>query len=50
VTLVGNLFENGENNRFRFVVDPLVVVMLTAWIAARRTRARAVSQDGPSVM
>jgi hypothetical protein len=50
VTLAGNLFENGENNRFRFVVDPLVVVMLTAWIAARRTRARAVSQDGPSVM
>jgi hypothetical protein len=24
VTLVGNLLERGENNRFRFAIDPLI--------------------------
>jgi hypothetical protein len=28
VTIVGNAFELGENNRFRFIVDPLFIVLL----------------------
>lgn len=28
VAVVGNMFENGENNRFRFATDPLSVVLL----------------------
>jgi hypothetical protein len=40
VTLVANAVEVGENNRFRFVVDPLVIVFLAslarAWLARRR--------------
>ena len=43
VTLVANAVEVGENNRFRFMVDPLVVVFLvslaSAWLARRRVTA-----------
>jgi NADH:ubiquinone oxidoreductase subunit 3 (subunit A) len=40
VTLLANAVEVGENNRFRFVTDPLVFVLLAAlavgWLARRR--------------
>jgi hypothetical protein len=40
MTLVANAFEVGENNRFRFVTDPLVFAFLAAlavrWLARRR--------------
>jgi len=40
VTFVANFIEVGENNRFRFVTDPLVFVFLagivSAWLAGRR--------------
>jgi hypothetical protein len=34
VTVVGNLAEFGENNRFRFVLDPLLVAVVSAAAAA----------------
>ena len=37
VSLVGNFLEVGENNRFRFVVDPLVLVTIIAVLVGRRT-------------
>jgi hypothetical protein len=40
MTLLANAFEVGENNRFRFVTDPLVFAFLAAlavnWLARRR--------------
>lgn len=38
VTVVGNLFEIGENNRFRFMVEPVTLVALT-WFVARAAHA-----------
>ncbi len=32
VTLVGNSLEVGENNRFRFIIDPLYVVLLALFL------------------
>jgi hypothetical protein len=32
VAVVGNMFENGENNRFRFATDPLSVTLLGLWL------------------
>ncbi len=42
VTVIGNLFEIGENNRFRFMVEPVTFVALTWFVvgAVRRLRAR----------
>jgi hypothetical protein len=40
VATVGNLLESGENNRFRFVLDGLVVCLLASeWWKRRRSRA-----------
>ncbi len=43
VTIVANAIEVGENDRFRFVVDPLVVILLATlvsdWLAGRRAAA-----------
>lgn len=56
ITLIGNMFEIGENNRFRFMVEPITLVV-GAWCLvqiARRLRARGApdgvdAQDtGPS--
>lgn len=46
VSIVGNSFEQGENNRFRFVIDSLILIgavatatNLSAVVRVRRTRA-----------
>ena len=47
VSVIGNAFEQGENNRFRFVIDPLIVLgaaaTCTYW--ARVSRARRDAAD-----
>ena len=40
VTLVGNLLEAGENNRFHFALDPLVLALLAGWAAGWRASRR----------
>jgi hypothetical protein len=40
VTLVGNLIELGENNRFRFAIDPLIWATLWGWVDAGVRRFR----------
>jgi hypothetical protein len=51
VSLVGNFAEVGENFRFRFVVDPLVVSLVAAGIhrllrrAQRRGRPPSAEQS-----
>lgn len=40
VAVVGTAFESGENNRFRFLVDPLVLALL-AGLATRALSSRA---------
>ena len=37
MTVVGNVFEIGENNRFRFMVEPLTLVVLV-WAAVQLAR------------
>ncbi|MDX6697304.1 MAG: hypothetical protein QOE65_701 [Solirubrobacteraceae bacterium] len=55
VTLAGTLFDVGENNRFRFPVDPLALAVLAGGVArhlSRRAGAHgsvAAAPDGPSV-
>jgi len=36
--LVGNIFEYGENNRFRFMSDPLVLMLVAGGLFARKPR------------
>jgi len=40
VTVVGNLFEIGENNRFRFMVEPITFIAFTWFIARVASRGR----------
>jgi hypothetical protein len=48
VTVVGNLLEVGENNRFRLYSDPLVVLLAVALALAwaRRRRERRLHREG----
>ena len=36
VAVAGNLFETGENNRFRFATDPLTIALAAALISSAR--------------
>jgi hypothetical protein len=47
VTLTGNLLEIGENNRFRFVVEPVTLIVLFATLAqlGRKTRRKAARSE-----
>lgn len=46
VTVSGNLLESGENNRFHYVLDPLVLALLTGWAVRWRERRRRTSPAG----
>jgi len=35
VTLIGNAFEVGENNRFRFLIDPFFIILLGVFLTYR---------------
>jgi hypothetical protein len=41
VAMVANTLEVVENNRFRFLTEPLAVVLLALWVDQLRTRRRA---------
>jgi hypothetical protein len=47
MTFVANALEVGENNRFRFVTDPLVFVFLAALMVDRLARRRSGRTDVP---
>jgi hypothetical protein len=47
VTLAGNLLEAGENNRFRFLVDPFVVAVLMSMWFRRWALKGAPAAPGP---
>ena len=50
VTLSGNLFEHGENNRFRVVVEPITLLLATAMVVGiirvGRDRRAAGTRNG----
>ncbi len=46
VTVVGNIFEIGENNRFRFMVEPITLV-IGVWLLTRLIRAIATRRSRP---
>lgn len=41
VTILGSVFEAGENNRLRFSAEPLVLALLVAYVSRRRSRLAA---------
>jgi hypothetical protein len=45
MTFVANALEVGENNRFRFVTDPLVFVFIAALVVAWLARRRKTAND-----
>jgi hypothetical protein len=49
VTLVGNLLEYGENNRIRFIVEPLTLILALVVVVAaiRRVRAWRAARPAP---
>jgi hypothetical protein len=47
VALVGNALEVGENNRFRFMIDPLALALL-AWSVSRFARQFRAPVPRPS--
>ncbi len=50
VSLVGNAFELGENNRFRYIVEPLFWIYIVASLSRlRRGRKAGIAQEGNSV-
>jgi hypothetical protein len=42
VAVFGNLVETGENNRFKFVVEPFAWIMLAHWISGRTKALKQV--------
>jgi hypothetical protein len=44
LSVVGNFLETGENNRFRFLLDPLVLALLVALVQEWRTARRAAPE------
>ena len=48
VTLAGNFFEMGENNRFRFVIDPFVLIILGLFIHNGLLKIKQKYSDGTS--
>lgn len=44
IVVVGNAVELGENNRFRFVADPLCLALLGLFIQDRASRWRRVGE------
>jgi hypothetical protein len=49
VSVIGNLVELGENNRFRFEIDALILVLAAALVAAWRRRRRSASTHAARV-
>jgi hypothetical protein len=47
VAMLGNWLEQGENNRFRFSTDPLLLALAGAWLAAWRSgQGQVTGLDG----
>lgn len=49
VTVVGTAFEAGENNRFRYLVDPLALALLASLVARVLARRRGRTANGHQV-
>jgi hypothetical protein len=50
VAAVGNAFEVGENQRFRFAADPLYVVLLGLWVEQWRRRPGVSGAEAKAVV